>query len=514
MTSYSPYRGLPFPGAPTAMTSGVGPFPGMPTNMSFRPQPGFMGDADPITPGAQTTPGVVTATGPTRTVSGGFGGGGYPGPIGLPSIATRPGVIGGGIGFGGVQGAIDADPITPGIQSQPGVVTAVGPPRTVSGPGAIGGGIGMGGFNSGPRPMGPMGGFGSMGVGGGFNPGAYSTATRTVTTGFAGGQFGNTIQGNVPIGFPGGAGGVDIDPITPGIQSQPGVLTATGPSTIVSGPGVMGGLNTTISSGIAGAAFSGGAMTGGIIDADPITPGIQAQPGIVTPTGPPTIVSNGYRSSGAMNNSGFVGGLGGGMLSSGVISGPPIGFQVPQPMLSSGMQMPQPMLSSGMMNSGMQQNFNVGGGFMDVDPISPGIQSQPGVLTATGPSTVVSGGVMGGNFPTGIVDADPITPGIQSQPGIVTATGPSTMVQGGYNTNLGVIGQPQGGIVDADPFTPGIQARPGTVMATGPSVIVGSTYRQGCPWWVWPLLGLLLLGALIGALYSMFRPKHHHHDTE
>lgn len=124
---------------------------GLSASMSFRPQGGIGFDADPITPGNQSTPGIVTATGPSRLVSGGIGQiggvqggvfGGLPGGVSIPSISTNP-HFGQGIGFGGIAtpGVIDADPITPGIQSQPGVVTPIGPPRVVSGPGAISGGI-------------------------------------------------------------------------------------------------------------------------------------------------------------------------------------------------------------------------------------------------------------------------------------------------------------------------------------------------------------------------------------
>jgi hypothetical protein len=80
-------------------------------------------DADPITPGIQARPGVVTPVGPPRVV-----GGGAPIGIGGPIGIGAPRPIG-GIGFGG----IDADPITPGIQTRPGVVTPVGPPRVVGG---------------------------------------------------------------------------------------------------------------------------------------------------------------------------------------------------------------------------------------------------------------------------------------------------------------------------------------------------------------------------------------------
>jgi hypothetical protein len=551
MTTFSSFGGAHIGGVPHP---GFVPG-GLPSAMSFRPPGGVGFDADPITPGNQTTPGVVTATGPTRFAGGPLGGipGGVPGGIGLPTISTRPGFAPGGFVAGGFGGVVDADPITPGIQSQPGVVTTLGPPRVVSGPGSIGGagfgGAVAGGFTggfagglaggvvdadpitpgiqsqpgvvtpigpprvvSGPRP-GPPVGFGNAGVG----YGAVNTnfATRTVTTG---GQIGSIVSGSIPsvvrgsgmgvIGGALGAGGIiDADPITPGIQSQPGVVTPVGPPRIVSGPGAIGGINTTITSGIAGG-------FGGVVDADPITPGIQSQPGIVTTLGPPQIVSTGYRTSGVMNNSGFAGGVGGGMLSSGLIA-PQVNYQTTTAITAT------PMLTSGVFNSGIQQNSY---GVVDADPITPGIQLQPGVLTATGITTMLTSG-LANTFPTGFVDADPITPGIQLQPGTITQTGPTTVVSGG-NLGFGSIAgvntlqQSFGGVVDADPITPGIQSTPGVITQVGPSVVVGRVNTgvcgclSGCPWWVWPLLGLLLLGGLIGGLYACFRPKEDREDRE
>lgn len=471
-----PNAGIPFPGANTPF-----PRPGFPTGIptgippvGFRP-PGVFGDADPITPGTQTTPGIVTATGPTRVTPGGFPGqpgfpgqvvGGLPGQVGLPSI-PRP-----GFGIGAVGGVVDADPITPGIQSTPGVVTPVGPPRVVPG-GAVGGpigGVGIGGFPGGRPPFVPGTQFG------GVVPGGIPLGGASLPIGGTGiGSISNTIVSG---------GVVDADPITPGIQLQPGTITPTGPPTIVSGPGVgLGGINTTLTSNIIG-----GGM-GGIVDVDPITPGIQIQPGTLTPTGPTTVLTSGLRRSGI---------VGGGMLSSGVIAGPPLGFQTTfsQP----------PILTSGI------QNF--GGAVVDADPITPGIQLQPGTITPTGPPTVVSaGGGFGtsiGNFPVGLVDMDPITPGIQTQAGTVTLTGPTTVVGGGVG-GYGY-GGAVGGVVDADPLTPGIQTQPGVIRQTGPSYVVGNQGAFGvgtgiCPWWVWPLLGLLLLGAIIGVVYAYFRSR-------
>lgn len=105
-------------------------------------------------------------------------------------------------------GVVDADPITPGIQSTPGVVTPVGPPRIAGGPGfGIGGpgfGIGGPGFVGGPG-FGPVGGTSFVG-----GPPRYGY----------GGAFSRV------------GGGLDLDPISPGIQTRPGVITATGPTAL------------------------------------------------------------------------------------------------------------------------------------------------------------------------------------------------------------------------------------------------------------------------------------------
>ena len=63
-------------------------------------------------------------------------------PVGAP----------GPVAYGGV---VDADPITPGIQSRPGVVTPVGPPRVVGGPGVGAPGARPGGYYGTPvvRPF-------------------------------------------------------------------------------------------------------------------------------------------------------------------------------------------------------------------------------------------------------------------------------------------------------------------------------------------------------------------------
>jgi hypothetical protein len=146
----------------------------------------------------------------------------------------------GGYGYGARGYGYDADPITPGFQSSPGVVTPVGPP-TVTGVAPFAGSV-VGPSYVPPittyappvttyappivpapypvapvvsqpiftppvvAPVGPVGPIGPIGpIGGGFRP--YGP-------GFGGPR-------------------VDLDPITPGRQVTPGVVTATGPSYIL-----------------------------------------------------------------------------------------------------------------------------------------------------------------------------------------------------------------------------------------------------------------------------------------
>lgn len=72
-------------------------------------------------------------------------------------------------------------------------------------------------------------------------------------------------------------------------------------------------------------------------------------------------------------------------------------------------------------------------------------------------------------------DADPITPGIQSQPGVVTPVGPAQVVGSvGYGSGI-----------------------------YGTQSYVGRTWWSCCPWWLWIVLGLLLLGAFLGGLFLL-----------
>ena len=266
-----------------------------------------------------------------------------------------------------------------------------------------------------------------------------------------------------PVGYPAG-GVVDADPFTPGIQAQPGVVTATGPTQFVQGGAVGGMLTSGLRQQQAFAAgnVGFGGFSAPVVDADPLTPGIQAQPGVVTATGPARVVQQGVGVAG-----------------------------------------------------GFQQVGAIGGGLVDADPLTPGIQAQPGVITATGPSQVV-GGAYGGavgyqqGFQTGgLVDADPLTPGIQSQPGVVTATGPARVVSGGYGGYSQVGAFPQGAYQQGD-CCGGYNNAYGYNNSYG----YGNQWWQCCPWWVWPLLGLLLVGALIGGLVALFRSRRSDDDDE
>lgn len=197
-------------------------------------------DADPITPGIQTTPGVVTPVGPPR-VAGLAGGvvppyGGSIGPIGATTYQTTAPGFGAispssGIGIGvppypvgatsfgyGTSGPIVAPPLGGAIGVPPIGVPPIGGP--IGGPivGPVGGFAGTTTTFGGPVGTG----FGP-GVGVGVNPG-YGLGP-----GVAGGYGGSYLPGGMGIGgFP----RVDVDPISPGVQNRPGVITATGPTTM------------------------------------------------------------------------------------------------------------------------------------------------------------------------------------------------------------------------------------------------------------------------------------------
>lgn len=160
---------------------------------------------------------------------------------------------GGGYGYGGYGArgygyGVDADPITPGFQSTPGVVTPVGPP-TVTGVSPFAGSV------VGPSYLPPVTTYAPPVT-------TYAPPVTTYAPSYAPsfappvapypgpivsqpiftppvvappvsvapiGGFRPPVGG---FGF-GGPRGLDLDPITPGRQVTPGVVTATGPSYIL-----------------------------------------------------------------------------------------------------------------------------------------------------------------------------------------------------------------------------------------------------------------------------------------
>lgn len=142
----------------------------------------------------------------------------------------------GGYGYGysqgygyrsAVGGVIDADPITPGIQSTPGVVTPVGPPRVV-------GGSPYPGISNFAPPVATY----APPIASTYQSTYAPVVTQPFVPPIVAPTIGTTIGGPGYIGGPGiGLGrpgfGLDLDPITPGRQVTPGVVTATGPSFVL-----------------------------------------------------------------------------------------------------------------------------------------------------------------------------------------------------------------------------------------------------------------------------------------
>lgn len=94
------------------------------------------------------------------------------------------------------------------------------------------------------------------------------------------------IQGQPAIGFTtptlNNGAVVDLDPITPGIQTSPGIVTPTGPPRIIAGPGIN---NTTVP--FASVESSGFMMGGNLSSFETKSPPLF---GIVN--GPPSLISN------------------------------------------------------------------------------------------------------------------------------------------------------------------------------------------------------------------------------
>ena len=274
----------------------------------------------------------------------------------------------------------------------------------------------------------------------------------------------------------------------------------------------------TLIGGVPAMGYSGVPMMGAGLDLDPISPGIQNQRGVLTPTGPPVMIPNG--SMMGMGNMGIMGNMGT-IGASGYAN---------QGLMASGYQ--------GIRASGIGAGFGAFGSVVDADPLTPGIQAQPGIVTQTGPSVVVGGpgmmgGALSGGFGTSVTTSGVTGYGANALIGNTAVMGNTAMMG-----NTGFIG---GAVIDADPVTPGIQAQPGLVTQAGPSQIIGNVnagmgglaasglgvggygsnvmaYRSGvygsqgyrncacCPWWLWTILCLLLLVALLSGLYYFAGP--------
>ena len=176
--------------------------------------------------------------------------GGYGQGYGYGGQGYGPG-YGPGYGYGSVVGGpiIDADPITPGIQGTPGVVTQVGP-STISGIAP-----GYGGY-------------------GGYRGSAIGIASALPPVG-----YGTSVYPSVNVLPP------PTSTIIPPVMAPPIVPPIMSPNVTVTSLGPAGGL---IGGGVP--AFGPGMRTGLGLDLDPITPGIQMNPGLVTATGPSYIL--------------------------------------------------------------------------------------------------------------------------------------------------------------------------------------------------------------------------------
>ena len=180
------------------------------------------------------------------------------------------------------------------------------------------------------------------------------------------------------------AGQLGVGGYSSGIGFQPAVIGA--PGQIMGSTGLIGGMNT---SGYNAGAFNAGGFSSGLsgfggmgggfgVDADPITPGNQSQPGVVTPTGPPQIVGN-------------------------------IGMSGVQPTMTNSISYP------GVMGTGVG--------------VFPGMATQQSAAYMQQGSIPLQSSIAGGFVGAGsLVDADPLTPGYQSAPGVVTPTGPSRVI--------------------------------------------------------------------------------------
>lgn len=169
-------------------------------------------------------------------------------------------------------------------------------------------------------------------------------------------------------------------------------------------------------------------------------------------------------------------------------------------MLSSVQNNIQNAFASSILNSSVRRNQNFQ--ILDADPLTPGIQLQPRVLTSSEFPIAMTQSIQ--NYNQGqIVDLDPITPGIQSQPGVLTPISiPTPLILSGN----------------------GIYSNSKPILRPPGSTLVGnsSTFRiesdkwwKQCPNWLWALLCLVLTALLVGGMHLLFKPKRkHRHEID
>ena len=165
---------------------------------------------------------------------------------------------------------------------------------------------------------------------------------------------------------------------------------------------------------------------GGLVDADPITPGIQSTPGIVTPVGPPTIA--GVSTYGPPAISSYVPPVS--TFHTSVVAAPPIlAPPILPPPITALPAVTQPLVPAPVVPT--FTGSVVGGPILrptSFPGVRPGFGGIGGIGGGLGGIGGIGGGIGGIRRPGFGVDLDPITPGIQNRPGVVTPTGPSFRV--------------------------------------------------------------------------------------
>lgn len=131
---------------------------------------------------------------------------------------------------------------------------------------------------------------------------------------------------------------------------------------------------------------------------------------------------------------------------------------------------------------------------VDVDPISPGVQLQPGVLTVTGPTIVLPS----------ILAPSPINPMLDSVIGVpapIKMTDSKVYVArddgfGHFNTIQSYVA--------SNPYN---QGYPGGNNPARERLGELENWWDCCPKWFWILLGVILSLALVAALFTAYSSK-------